>query len=165
MAFDAFFLSAVLDEVRERCIGARIDKIHQPSRDTLILHFKHREGRAKLLIAANPAAPRFNEAYRAMADHCLAWAEGAPAEASKAAFVAMGGAAPYRFDRRVLTCDMTFALPSPDRLTVTRTATLKSRRGELAERTITSTDSWRLPELTAVRSPKKRHKSHGKRPG
>ena len=32
MAFDAFFLSAVLEEVREKCIGARIDKIHQPSR-------------------------------------------------------------------------------------------------------------------------------------
>ena len=60
MAFDAFFLSAVLDEVRERCIGARIDKIHQPSRDTLILHLRCREGREKLLFAANPTAPRLH---------------------------------------------------------------------------------------------------------
>ena len=37
MAFDAYFLTAVLEEVRVKCIGARIDKIHQPSRDTLIL--------------------------------------------------------------------------------------------------------------------------------
>ena len=60
MAFDAFFLSAVLEEVRSRCIGARVEKIHQPSRDTLILHPRCREGREKLLIAANPTAPRLH---------------------------------------------------------------------------------------------------------
>ena len=60
MAFDAFFLSAVLEEVRERCIGARIDKIHQPSRDTLILHMHSRDYRSKLLFAANPTAPRLH---------------------------------------------------------------------------------------------------------
>jgi len=60
MAFDAFFLSAVLDEVREKCIGARIDKIHQPSRDTLILHMHSRDHRTKLLFAANPTAPRLH---------------------------------------------------------------------------------------------------------
>jgi len=60
MAFDAFFLSAVLEEVRERCIGARIDKIHQPSRDTLILQMHSREHRSKLLFAANPTAPRLH---------------------------------------------------------------------------------------------------------
>ena len=60
MAFDAFFLSAVLEEVREKCIGARIDKIHQPSRDTLILQMHSREHRTKLLFAANPTAPRLH---------------------------------------------------------------------------------------------------------
>ena len=60
MAFDAFFLSAVLEEVRERCIGARIDKIHQPSRDTLILQMHSRDWRSKLLFAANPTAPRLH---------------------------------------------------------------------------------------------------------
>ena len=60
MAFDAFFLTAVLEEVRERCIGARIDKIHQPSRDTLILQMHSRDWRSKLLFAANPTAPRLH---------------------------------------------------------------------------------------------------------
>ena len=60
MAFDVFFLSAVLEEVRERCIGARIDKIHQPSRDTLILQMHSRDYRSKLLFAANPTAPRLH---------------------------------------------------------------------------------------------------------
>ena len=59
MAFDAIYMGAVLDEIRS--LGdARIDKIHQPSRDTVILHLKGRENRAKLLIAANPAAPRLH---------------------------------------------------------------------------------------------------------
>ena len=60
MAFDAFFLTAVLDEVRARCIGARVDKIHQPSRDTVIIHLRCREGRERLLFAANPTAPRLH---------------------------------------------------------------------------------------------------------
>ena len=60
MAFDAFYLTAVLDEIRGRCLGARVDKIHQPSRDTLILHLRCQEGREKLLFVANPTAPRLH---------------------------------------------------------------------------------------------------------
>ncbi len=60
MAFDAYFMSAVLEEVRAKCIGARIDKIHQPSRDTLILQLKSRESREKLIFVANPTAPRLH---------------------------------------------------------------------------------------------------------
>ncbi|MGM9585180.1 MAG: NFACT family protein [Faecousia sp.] len=60
MAFDAFFLTAVLEEVRQKCIGARVDKIHQPSRDTLIFQLRGRDSREKLLFAANPTAPRLH---------------------------------------------------------------------------------------------------------
>ena len=60
MAFDAYFMTAVLEEIREKCIGARIDKIHQPSRDTLILLLKGKESREKLIFVANPTAPRLH---------------------------------------------------------------------------------------------------------
>ena len=60
MAFDAYFLSAVMEEVREKTADARVDKIHQPSRDTVILQLKCREGRQKLLFALNPTAPRLH---------------------------------------------------------------------------------------------------------
>ncbi len=60
MAFDAFFLTAVLEEVREKCLGAKVEKIFEPSRDTVILLLRCREGREKLLFAANPAAPRLH---------------------------------------------------------------------------------------------------------
>ncbi len=59
MAFDAFYLSCVLEEVRE-LQDARIEKIHQPSRDTVVILLKHRQGRSKLLLVANPAAPRLH---------------------------------------------------------------------------------------------------------
>ena len=59
MAFDAFYLTAVLGEIR--ALGeCRVEKIHQPSRDTVIFLLKHKEGRSKLLLAANPAAPRLH---------------------------------------------------------------------------------------------------------
>ena len=60
MAFDAFFLSAVLAEMREQTAGARVEKIHQPSRDTVILHLKCRDSRQKLLLGISPTAPRLH---------------------------------------------------------------------------------------------------------
>ena len=60
MAFDAYFLTAVLAEIREKALGARVEKIHQPSRDTVIFLLRCSQGREKLLIAANPAAPRLH---------------------------------------------------------------------------------------------------------
>ena len=57
MAFDAYFMTAVLAEVRETCIGARVDKIHQPSRDTLLLQLKGRESREKLIFVEGAGGP------------------------------------------------------------------------------------------------------------
>ncbi len=59
MAFDAFYMACVVEEI---CAleQPRVEKIHQPGRDTVILHLKHKTGRSKLLFAANPAAPRLH---------------------------------------------------------------------------------------------------------
>ena len=60
MAFDAFYLKFALDEIREKCLGGRVEKIFQPSRDSLIMLIKGSAGREKLLIVANPTAPRLH---------------------------------------------------------------------------------------------------------
>ena len=60
MAFDAFYMGAVLNEIRQKATGARVEKIHQPSRDTVIILLRCEGGREKLLLAANPAAPRLH---------------------------------------------------------------------------------------------------------
>ena len=60
MAFDATYLSCVLEELRQRCGDGKVEKIYQPSRDTLIFGLRGRQSREKLLIAANPTAPRLH---------------------------------------------------------------------------------------------------------
>lgn len=50
MAFDGAYLYAVKQEI-EAMTGARADKIHQPSRDEIIIHLRGREGMQKLLIS------------------------------------------------------------------------------------------------------------------
>lgn len=60
MAFDAFYLFCVLEEIRNTATGARVEKIHQPSRDSVILHLRCQNSREKLLFAPNPAAPRLH---------------------------------------------------------------------------------------------------------
>ena len=60
MAFDAFFLSAVLEEIRTKATGARVEKIHQPGRDSVLMLLRCEGGREKLLFAPNPAAPRLH---------------------------------------------------------------------------------------------------------
>ena len=57
---------------------------------------------------------------------------------------------------------MTAVSETPDRLAVIRSVTLKSRRGEMPERTVTATDLWRLPEWTVVKHPGRSPKKHEK---
>ena len=52
MPFDAVFLSAVTQELQSAC-GARIDKIHQPERDTLVLLLRSAQGALRLLMTAH----------------------------------------------------------------------------------------------------------------
>ncbi len=59
MAFDAYYLSGVVREL-SALEEPRVEKIFQPARDTVILQLRCRDRRVKLLIAANPAAPRLH---------------------------------------------------------------------------------------------------------
>ena len=59
MAFDALFMGAVLQEIRQT-LPCRVEKIHQPARDTVILQLRTETGRQKLLFSPNPAAPRLH---------------------------------------------------------------------------------------------------------
>ena len=49
MAFDGAYLCAVRQEI-EPYLGARVEKIHQPSRDEVILHLRSFQGAVKILI-------------------------------------------------------------------------------------------------------------------
>ena len=57
MPFDAMFLSAVCDELRQELVGARVEKIQQPARDMVVLQLR---GKARLLLSASGNRPRFH---------------------------------------------------------------------------------------------------------
>lgn len=58
MALDAICLSAVLHELRQVVTGGKIDKIHQPGRDEVVLAMRTGAGNVKLLLSASPNHPR-----------------------------------------------------------------------------------------------------------
>ncbi len=58
MPLDAVFLSHLSGELCTTLLGAKIDKIHQPARDEIILALRGPQGGARLLLSANPSHPR-----------------------------------------------------------------------------------------------------------
>ena len=60
MALDGIVISALAKECEKRMVGARIDKIHQPEKDELIIGLRAPGDALKLLICANPSFPRFH---------------------------------------------------------------------------------------------------------
>lgn len=59
MALDGVFLSFIKAELQD-AVGSRIDKIHQPSREEVVLTLRHRSGSAKLLISTGAGSPRLH---------------------------------------------------------------------------------------------------------
>ena len=60
MALDGIVISALTRETASKLIGGRIDKIHQPEKDELIVSVRTIGGAFKLLLCANPSFPRFH---------------------------------------------------------------------------------------------------------
>ncbi len=58
MALDALCLTALVQELSQAITGAKIDKIHQPSRDEVVMALRTNGGNVKLLLSANPNRPR-----------------------------------------------------------------------------------------------------------
>ena len=60
MALDGITLSMLKNELAEKLIGARIDKIHQPSKEELVISLRWNGGNGKILISASASAPRIH---------------------------------------------------------------------------------------------------------
>ena len=60
MALDGITLSMLKNEISEKLIGARIDKIHQPSKEELVISLRWNGGNGKLLISASASSPRIH---------------------------------------------------------------------------------------------------------
>ena len=58
MALDGIFLYHLKNEIAQFAIDSRVDKIHQPSKDEIIINLRSRRGSKKLLLSCNADAAR-----------------------------------------------------------------------------------------------------------
>lgn len=58
MALDGAFLRHIQKELEGALIGARVDKIHQPNREELVMAFRSREGACRVLFSARANSAR-----------------------------------------------------------------------------------------------------------
>ncbi|MBE6800141.1 MAG: fibronectin/fibrinogen-binding protein [Ruminococcaceae bacterium] len=59
MALDGIYLNFLVSEVNELLAGAKVDKIHQPSKNELVFIMRTRGGMYKLYFSADANSPRF----------------------------------------------------------------------------------------------------------
>ena len=59
MALDAAAIRAITGEL-QCLVGGRVDKIHQPERDEIVIHVRTRDESYKLVVSASPAHPRLH---------------------------------------------------------------------------------------------------------
>ncbi len=60
MALDGMFLGFIGKEVEDVAMGAKVNQVHQPSRDEIILSMHTRVGNKKLLISTRADSPRIS---------------------------------------------------------------------------------------------------------
>ena len=58
MAFDGIMIRSIIDELNDKIVGGRIDKVYQPESDEIILGIRSFGVGCKLLLTANPSHPR-----------------------------------------------------------------------------------------------------------
>ena len=66
MAYDGILMSGLVNELKEKLVGGRIDKIHQPEADALVIHVKAPGLKSKLYISANSNLPHMTLIDRKM---------------------------------------------------------------------------------------------------
>lgn len=65
MALDGLYLHCLKQELAASAVGSRVEKVHQPARDEIVLHLRGRSGARKLLISVRPDSPRVHFTSRA----------------------------------------------------------------------------------------------------
>lgn len=60
MALDGIFLHLIKSELLETALNGKVDKIHQPSREELVIHLRTKSGNKKLLLSVRANSPRIH---------------------------------------------------------------------------------------------------------
>ena len=65
MPLDGFTLHFLTEELCRDIVGCRVEKVHQPSKDELVMHLRDRNGAKKLFLSASANSPRVHLTSRA----------------------------------------------------------------------------------------------------
>lgn len=60
MALDGIFLSLTKNEILDLAVNGKVDKIHQPSREELVIHLRTKNGTKKLFLSVRANSPRIH---------------------------------------------------------------------------------------------------------
>lgn len=60
MALDGIVLNNIKNELSSKLIGGRIDKVHQPEKDEIIISIRNHSSNYKLLLTSNSSSPRIH---------------------------------------------------------------------------------------------------------
>ncbi len=60
MALDGIFLRQIKNEIEKEAVSMRVEKVHQPSKEELVLVLRGRNGQKKLLLSARANSPRIH---------------------------------------------------------------------------------------------------------
>ena len=60
MALDGIFLNLIKKEILDTAALGKVDKIHQPSREELVIHLRTKNGTKKLLLSVRANSPRIH---------------------------------------------------------------------------------------------------------
>ncbi len=60
MPLDGVFLSQIKNELEPMLLGGRVDKIHQPAKETVVIAMRAKAGNHKLLLSASASNPRLH---------------------------------------------------------------------------------------------------------
>ena len=60
MPLDGLFLNQLKNEIADVIVGGRVDKVHQPAKETIVLAMRAQAGNHKLLISASASNPRLH---------------------------------------------------------------------------------------------------------
>lgn len=58
MALDGLVIHSIVDELSSKILGGKVDKVHQPENDELVLHIRNNKENFKLVLSASASNPR-----------------------------------------------------------------------------------------------------------
>ena len=60
MSLDGVFIKSIINELDKKLTGGRVDKIHQPDKNEIVMSIRSKGENLKLLITAAGSSPRLH---------------------------------------------------------------------------------------------------------